>query len=179
MKPRRPNPTANTQARWPARARAGVTLVELVVALSLTTIVMAAATSVMFVASRALPKQGDASVRATDAALALAMLEAEAQVASRVRLEDDAVRFLVPDRTGDLLDDQIIYRWAGNAGDALTRTDHRGTSDAIASVTAATFEWTKDRGDVGAGTLYVTLTLERGLVLRSTVRFPLEPENDL
>jgi hypothetical protein len=157
-----------------------VTLIEMVVALSLTTIVIAAATSVMFVASRALPKSADASVRATDAALALAMLEAEAQTAQAVRMRADGIMMRIPDRTGDLVADTVTYAWGGVAGNPLSRHDGSTTVDIVTGVQAATFDWTMARGSATAvGTVYVTLELDSGLVLRSTIRFPSEPENTL
>jgi Tfp pilus assembly protein PilW len=157
-----------------------VTLIELVVALSLTTIVMVAATSVMFVASRALPRPADAVVRATDATLALALFESEAQSAVATRAAANTFLIRIPDRTGDTIPEDIAYGWSGTPGDPLTRNDGVTNSDLITGVQSAVFEWTPARASpTRLGTLYLTLTLERGLVLRSAVRLPSEPENNL
>ena len=120
----------------PGAARA-VTLVEMVVAMALTTVVVGAAASVMFVASRALPSAGDGSVVATDAAMGLAMFEAEAQTATDIGTRGDGFVLRIPDRTGDLVPEVVQYRWGGNAGDPLTRTDASGTNTIVDAVVDA------------------------------------------
>lgn len=164
----------------PPPTRRALTLVEMVLALALTTIVVGAATSVMFVASRALPKPTDAVVRATDSTLALAMFEAEAQSAIGTRAAATSILIRIPDRTGDLVPEDITYAWAGAAGNPFTRQDALGTTTLVTGVQNATFTWTAARGSgTRLGAVYLTLTLENGLVLRSTVRLPAEPENNL
>lgn len=157
-----------------------MTLIELVVALSLTTIVMAAATSVMFVASRALPRPTDPVMRATDAGMALALFESDCQSAFQTRAGSQSMLIRIPDRTGDTIPENITYAWAGTAGDPFTRNDGVTTSTIITSVKSVSFEWATARGNATRlGVLYLTIELDRGLILRSTVRLPAEPKNDL
>jgi len=156
-----------------------VTLIEMVVALSLTTIVVAAATSVMVVASRALPRPTDSVVRATTATMALAIFESEAQTALAVGATDAMMALRIPDRNADGVPETITYRWGGVPGDPLIRDD--GTAQTVVeNVQNIAFGWSMARGSpTRVGTLFMTLTLDRGLVLRSTVRLPAEPENSL
>lgn len=161
------------------RTAAGVTLIEMVVALALTTIVIGAATSVMIVASRALPRPTDSVVRATTGTMALAIFESEAQTAIAVGATDDRIVLRIPDRTGDTLPETVTYTWDGVVGSSLIRDD--GTPQAVVTnVQSFLIEWSMARGSsTRVGTLFLTVTLDRGLVLRSTVRLPSEPENSL
>lgn len=169
----------SSQERSRLGRRRAVTLIEMVVALALTTIVVAAATSVMVVASRAMPKPTDSVVRATSATMALAIFESEAQTALEVGVAGGQLALRVPDRTGDSIPELITYDWGGTAGNPLTRDD--GTEQTlIANVQSVSFQWTMARGSATrVGTIFITITLDRGLVLRSTVRLPSEPEASL
>lgn len=172
--------TANRPVNVRPRARLALTLVEMVVALAITSIIIGAATSIMFVASRALPDPSDPVVLATDAASALAMLEAEAQCATRTKLMASAVTITIPDRDGDLAEENIAYRWSGTPGDPLERVEDGVVITLVPNVQNAVFAWTAPRGNSArVGVLYITLTLDRGLMVYSTVRLINEPENNL
>lgn len=113
------------------RRRRALTLVELVVAMAMTSAVLAGAVAAIGIAGRAFRAAGqgiqgasayDAMGRITaDLALALAFVEQS----------DHAVAFYVPDRTGDGGPELIRYAWEGNAGDPLTRSVNGSTPVAI------------------------------------------------
>ncbi|MCA9288776.1 MAG: prepilin-type N-terminal cleavage/methylation domain-containing protein [Phycisphaerales bacterium] len=162
------------------RARLALTLVEMVVALAITSIIIGAATSIMFVASRALPDPSDPVVLATDAASALALLEAEAQCATRTNFAGSTLAISIPDRDADLAEELITYRWSGTPGDPLERVEDAIATTLVPNVQNASFTWTPPRNnDTRVGVLYITLTLDRGLMVFSTVRLINEPENNL
>lgn len=171
-----PNPTVHAKRR-PRRA---LTLVEMVVAMAITSIILGAATSIMFVASRALPDPSDPVVLATDASSALALLEAEAQCATRAKFGIRNISISIPDRDNDAVEELITYRWSGTPGDPFERVEDGVATTLIPNVQYATMAWTNARGSsTRLGTLYITLTLDRGLIVYSTVRLINEPENTL
>ncbi|MEZ6234698.1 MAG: prepilin-type N-terminal cleavage/methylation domain-containing protein [Phycisphaerales bacterium] len=175
-----PDARAISTARSPRRPRRALTMVEMVVALAITSIIIGAATSIMFVASRALPDPSDPVVLATDAASALAVFEAEAQCATRANFVGTTLRVAIPDRDGDLAEELITYRWSGTPGDPFERVIDGETITLVPNVRNAVFAWTAPRGDADrVGVLYITLTLDRGLLVYSTVRLINEPENTL
>lgn len=161
-------------------ARRGVTLVELVVAMAVTSIVLGASVSVMFVATRAIPTATDAAVTATDAAAALTLLESEVQCAIATRAQATSLVVRIPDRDNDGQPEQITFAWAGTPGAPLTRTHAGQTITLVPNVHNAHFEWTTAPGSATRlGAVYLTMTLDRGLVVRSTVRLIARPENNL
>lgn len=101
----------------PAR---GLTLVELVISMTLMTLLTTGIVSAVVLASRAMPPDGAAS-QTGDAATAAADLAAELACAiSFTERTATAVTFAVPDRTGDGSPDIVRYSWAG-AGSPLVR----------------------------------------------------------
>jgi len=100
----------------------GLTLIELVVSVAITSILTVALGSTILIASRALPDgQGpaDAVVRAAAVADQLAR-EIEYAVSINSR-SANMVEFTVADRNGDEAPETIRYEWSGAAGDPLTR----------------------------------------------------------
>ena len=176
-----PRPTMPERPATIRRRRSrAFTLVELVLALALTTIVVGAATSVMIVASRALPSTSDASVLATDTASGLAMLEAELQCATRTRLEPTAITFTIPDRTGDSIPETIRYSWSGVSGQPLLRTEAAATAAVTGPLQSLSFTADSARtSGTRIGAVYVSITLDRGLTSFSTIRLVNEPEDNL
>lgn len=173
-----PDPISNARTR--RRTRRALTLVEMVVAMAITSVVIGAATSIMFVASRALPDPSDPVVLATDASAALALLEAEAQCATRTRFVGTTLSVAIPDRDADLAEELIAYRWSGTPGDPFERVEDGVAITLVPNVQNAVFAWTAPRGNSArVGVLYITLTLDPNLMVYSTVRLINEPENNL
>ena len=99
-----------------------VTLVEMVISLSITSIILCACGSVMLLTTRAI------SISVAGPAVSTAVADAAAgQVAADLKMAlqitertATAVTFTVPDRNGDSLPETLRYAWAG-AGSPLTR----------------------------------------------------------
>lgn len=113
--PTRPAPTAYT-------------LIEMVTALAIVSILMLGVASAMLVASRAVAP--DTRPRATHAAAeAAARVVRELEFATAfTERTAGAVTFTVADRTGDGSEETIRYAWSGTAGDPLTRQVNGGTA---------------------------------------------------
>jgi type II secretory pathway pseudopilin PulG len=123
----------------PAR-RPAFTLVELVVSSAVMTIIALGISSVIVLASRALPSARGASENTVAASGALDQLVAELRTATAVsELGASAVTFTVPDRDGNGADETIRYAWTTSgaivngpsAGAALTRAFNGGTPATI------------------------------------------------
>ncbi len=106
----------------PAR---GLTLVELVISMTLMTLLTAGIVSAVVLASRAMPPGGAAS-QTGNAATVAADLAAELACALWfTERTATAVTFAVPDRDGDGTPDTIRYAWTGT-GQPLTRAYNGG-----------------------------------------------------
>jgi type II secretory pathway pseudopilin PulG len=121
----------------PPRSRSGraFTLLELVVSTGIISLVVGSLASIMVLASRALPSSAGA-LRANSAIAAAAAAD---ELASDLRFATTIIEttpsriaFTVPDRTGDAVDETIVYQWAGpgapllrsiNGGDPITLLD--------------------------------------------------------
>ncbi|MBM4018477.1 MAG: prepilin-type N-terminal cleavage/methylation domain-containing protein [Planctomycetes bacterium] len=103
------------------------TLVELVVAMLIASIIMVAAASAIVLASRAMPTAQDPSSAAILAAAAASPLAAELEAAIYImEHSQNAVAFTVADRDGDGRNERIRYAWSGTPGDPLTRQYNGG-----------------------------------------------------
>lgn len=104
------------------RRRRGFTLIELVVSLSVMTILMAGIASALVIASRALPDRDSPVSVAVDAAEIVERITAELYDAQSFGVRSaTSVAFTVQDRTGDGNPDTIRYAWSGTPGAPLTR----------------------------------------------------------
>ena len=110
------------------RPAGGYTLVEMVAALAIVSILMLGVGSAMLVASRAVDPGTRPRVTHTAA-------EAAARVAGDIEFAvafteraAHAVTFTVADRDGDGSEETIRYAWSGAAGDPLTRQVNGGTA---------------------------------------------------
>ncbi len=111
----------------PAR---GLTLVELVISMTLMTLLTAGIVSAVVLASRAIPSDDDASLT-RNAEAAAADLVAELSCALWFTEQTaTAVTFAVPDRDGGGTPDTIRYAWAGT-GSPLTRAYNGGAAVAV------------------------------------------------
>jgi prepilin-type N-terminal cleavage/methylation domain-containing protein len=102
--------------------RGGFTLIELVVSLSVMTILMAGIASALMIASHALPDRDSPLAVAADAAEMVERITAELYDAQSFGTRSaTSVAFTVQDRTGDGNPDTIRYAWSGTPGAPLTR----------------------------------------------------------
>jgi type II secretory pathway pseudopilin PulG len=106
----------------PMGNRRGFTMVELVVSLGISTAVMLGVVALLGLSSSAIPKPGGVQETAIDGADLLARISADVASATQVSaLNGRTLSVVVPDRTGDNLDETIVYSWGGSAGDPVTR----------------------------------------------------------
>lgn len=108
---------ASRETRAPA-----FTLVELVVSVAITAILFTGLTSIMVLATRALPDEN----RPTDQLAALSRVADQivAELEYAQSITERSVRtlaFTVADRNGDGAQERIRYAWSGTPGDPLTR----------------------------------------------------------
>ncbi|MFG0329756.1 MAG: prepilin-type N-terminal cleavage/methylation domain-containing protein [Phycisphaerales bacterium] len=116
----------STRGSRTRRRRSAFTLVEMLLALLLTSLVVTATASIIVVSSRAL----DTAVLETEASeveVVLADMTLDLRLATSFsERTDSAVTFEVPDRDGDGNPETIRYAWGGNDGDPLTRQYNGG-----------------------------------------------------
>jgi prepilin-type N-terminal cleavage/methylation domain-containing protein len=142
----------------------GFTLIEVVVSLAILGVIATAISSVIVLASRALPSARGAGESTVAATTALDQLGAELRTATTVtETTATSITFTVPDRTGDTIAETIRYSWAG-AGSPLIRV-YNGDSGAalIESVNSLAFAYAKRKVTTTGGT--ITTTIDSGEVL--------------
>ena len=135
------------QATLPA-VRVGFTMVEIIVALSISTAVMLGVVSLLSLSSRAIPQPGGIQETSVNGADLLARLTADLACAMRItRADSTAITLVVPDRTGDDVPETISYSWAGSAGDPVLRVVN-GTRDTelLASVDLLQLSYSRGTG---------------------------------
>jgi prepilin-type N-terminal cleavage/methylation domain-containing protein len=115
-------------SRGPATGGArtgGFTLLELVVAIAVTSLVMVAVGSTILLAGKGLPDEAGPAPAA--AARVADQIAAELYCAASVTQRSATlIEFTVPDRDGDGVNETICYTWSGSPGDALTRQYNGG-----------------------------------------------------
>jgi hypothetical protein len=117
-------PPPSRHAR-PAHPRRAFSLLELLLALSISTTLLAALGSLLVFALRAVPTGSSPAERALSAAAALEQISADLAVAISVtQAAGNAITFTVPDRTGDNIPDTIQYAWnaLNSPGEPLYRS---------------------------------------------------------
>jgi hypothetical protein len=113
------------------RAR-GLTLVELVFTLSVSAVLLAAATSAVVIASHAVPDRQGAAAGVARAASALEDMAADLRFAYAVtEASPTATTIVLPDQDGDGADETIRYAWSGTPGDPLTCQRGSATPSAV------------------------------------------------
>jgi hypothetical protein len=116
--------------RYAGNARRGAyTLVELVVSMSVATILMGGLASTIVLASRAMPGEQTTSRSTIDGYYAAEQIAGELLCAKSFTVRSaTAVEFTVADRSDDVgeEDETIRYEWSGTPGDALMR-NYNGT----------------------------------------------------
>lgn len=109
--------------------RPGFSLIEMVVSLSIVSILLVGMTSAVVLASRALPSNDTPAAATVDSARALHQLHDDLRAATELlNRTATSVTLHLPDRNGDGQPEVITYAWAGNAGDPLIRTADGSTS---------------------------------------------------
>jgi type II secretory pathway pseudopilin PulG len=112
--------------------RAAFTLIEMVTALAISTLIVAAMGSAVMVASAALPTAEIEQVRKTGLQLDWLMLEVSEADTIKAAAGSE-LAFTIPDRNGDDQPELITYTWDGNAGSSLYRTYNTAAPEAVAS----------------------------------------------
>jgi prepilin-type N-terminal cleavage/methylation domain-containing protein len=117
--------------------RRGFSLIEMVISLGVIGVLVAAMGSSVVLATRTLPDAGSGSDASITIARTLDAIRSDLRTAKLAQLLDTGTLAIsVPDRTGDEVDDLIIYEWDGIAGDPLTR--RVGTEAAVSLIASAT-----------------------------------------
>jgi prepilin-type N-terminal cleavage/methylation domain-containing protein len=116
------------------RRHHGFTLIEVVVASSITTILLTACVSVVILAGKAIPNHNDNWSCEMNAAQAADRMAGELEVSLLV-LESTptSLTITVPPRNSDVYPEKIRYSWAGTSGAPLLRQYNGGTPVAIIS----------------------------------------------
>jgi type II secretory pathway pseudopilin PulG len=112
--------------------RAAFTLIEMVTALAISTLIVAAMGSAVMVASAALPTAEIEQVRKTGLQLDWLMLEVSEADTIKAATGSE-LAFTIPDRNGDDQPELITYTWDGNAGSSVYRTYNTAAPEAVAS----------------------------------------------
>lgn len=102
---RHPDPAAN-------RVRRGFTLVEVVVSVSILSLVMSGLMSALLLATRTLPRPDDPAMIASDADAAFELIMADAMLASSVKASGNALQLIIPDLNADDADEIVLYQLA-------------------------------------------------------------------
>jgi prepilin-type N-terminal cleavage/methylation domain-containing protein len=157
----------------PAR---GFTLVETVVSIAVLSIVMGALMSTMILATHALPGLDDPARLANEADAALEEMMTDAMIASLVTTDGAVLKMVVPDRTGDAIDETITFGLvdADTPPTDLYR-EFNGTRRVVAGrVLAMSVEVTSFEG--GPRLLTVELASGHSIVRRASVDLMARPE---
>jgi hypothetical protein len=110
-----------------SRTRA-FSLIELVAALGITTILLAAIASAVMIATKALPQTNDAFSSPMSAGRVVNQMAGELESALLVLSQTPtSISFTVPPRNGDTVSEKITYSWAGPSGAPLMRQYNSGT----------------------------------------------------
>lgn len=125
-------PPANQRIAARNRRR-GFTLIELVVSMSIMTILLGAMVSALLISSQALPGKNAAEEQSIAAAEALQQIERELRFATSITsLSATAITFTVADRGhGSAGPETIRYCWTGTDGASLTRSYNGGSSTTV------------------------------------------------
>lgn len=123
---------------------------EMVVATAILALVMAALSSAVVLATKALPDPDSPVEQIVSNADALQRFSDELSQATVIStLSTTGVQFSVPDRDEDGVDETIRYQWAGTTGDPLTRSINDGAD--VASIS--------DVESLGLSPIYLIQTL--------------------
>ena len=125
---------AATRQKPHRRRRAGFTLIEMLLSLTIVSVITVACGSVIALAARSVAGSADTSTTSRSAALRRAADQISSELATALVVSAstaNSITFTVPPRNGDLLPETISYAWAG-AGQPITRQYNGGVAVSIA-----------------------------------------------
>ncbi len=117
----------------PAAKTRGHTLLEMVVAVTVSGVLIAGLMSTLYVASRAASPGGSSRAVLAELDAADELLGDLVYAVAFTERSASAVEFTVADRNGDNTPETIRYAWSGTPGDPLTRQYNGGTAVEIVS----------------------------------------------
>lgn len=121
----------------PTAGRRGFSLVELVMALAITSILLFAMGSALTMTLGAADLGKDSPQRAADAQRVLAQMQSDMTTATAwTEISPGVIAFLSPDRDSDGAAESISYTWSGKPGDSLKRTFNGVETPVLADVRA-------------------------------------------
>ncbi len=113
---------------------AGFTLIEVLVSMTVTTILVAGMASTIYVTSRANDTTKGPIPGTMEGTRAAQLVAADVQLAQTITTKSaNEVAFTVADRTGDGIPETIDYKWSGTPGDPLTVQYNNGTAIPLVS----------------------------------------------
>lgn len=99
-----------------------MTLLEMLVSMAIVTLMLGAISSAVVIAGRAVERQSPSSFDATASSIVLDSLLNEVSLAVAItEYTSTAITFVLPDHTGDLIDEIVRYSWSGTVGDPIVR----------------------------------------------------------
>jgi len=111
------------------QVRPGFSLLEMAVAMAVTSVILLGIGSAMLLAGRAMPDAHGPALESVAGADAVEPIIAELQYAVAVNQRSARmIEFTVADRNGDQTPEVIRYKWSGVAGDPLTRRYNGGAA---------------------------------------------------
>ncbi|MBX3364454.1 MAG: hypothetical protein KF866_06795 [Phycisphaeraceae bacterium] len=115
-----------------ACSRRGLTLVEVVVSLAAMGAIIVGLGAAIMVTARIVPSANDRTGTSLAAAEALDELMMDLEFATRITLaHPSGVRFFVPDRTNNGMEEELAYLWSGSPGQPLLRITNGGAPETI------------------------------------------------
>ncbi len=110
----------------------GLTLVEMAVAVAVTSVIMLGLASAMLMAGRALPEARSPAGASLGAAAAVEQMVTELQYAVSINQRSaNMIEFAVSDRNADDVPETIRYEWSGTSGAPLTRQYNGGPAVSV------------------------------------------------
>jgi prepilin-type N-terminal cleavage/methylation domain-containing protein len=123
----------------------GFTLVELVTALVIISLLLLSVQSVLALAARLGPGGKNPSTATTSIAKGIEMLNFDLPYATSITAKSaTSITFTVPDRNGDGQAETISYSWSGASGDGLVRTVNGSNSTLISKVASFQLQYDMD-----------------------------------
>lgn len=108
--------------------RSGLTLIELLVSVAITSVLMVTIASAMLIATKALPDSNRPASQIIAASRVAEQIAAELQYAVSISARSSTmIEFTVADRNSDDEPETIRYEWSGVAGEALKRQYNGGS----------------------------------------------------
>ncbi len=112
--------------------RAGATLVEVVAAMAIMSVLMLAMGSTIYLASKAIPTNQSPNEAITQTSQTAQQIAQELRTAVYITERSaNAVAFALADRNSDGLPETVRYAWSGTASDPLTRQTNNAAAEPI------------------------------------------------